>query len=136
VDCDPVKSYSIVSVDPTPIGTISIYSNGVLTFDSDEADLDFYTVTVEVTDSIDASQCVVEFELITCTCEIRGDVNHNGNRDISDLTYFVDYLFGGGPPPPCAEEGDIDGNGSTDISDLTYLVAWLFDGGPEPPPCS
>ncbi len=52
------------------------------------------------------------------------------------MTYYVDFMFGGGPPPPYPEEGDIDASGELDISDLTYYVAYMFDGGPEPPPCA
>ncbi len=70
-----------------------------------------------------------------CCCVLRGDVDHSGVRDVSDLTYFVEYLFGGGPIAGCPEEGDIDHNGASDISDLTYFVDYLFGGGPEPPQC-
>ena len=35
-----------------------------------------------------------------CCCVERGDVDHNGALDISDLTFFVEYLFASGPPPP------------------------------------
>lgn len=70
-----------------------------------------------------------------CCCVGRGDVDHNTALDISDLTYFVDYLFGGGPSAACPEEGDIDHNGATDISDLTYYVDYLFGGGSPPPDC-
>ncbi len=70
---------------------------------------------------------------------IDGIVMPAGPIDVSDLTYMVDYLFSGGPPPPCDEEGNVDGlvgpSGPIDISDLTYLVAYLFSGGPEPPAC-
>lgn len=68
-------------------------------------------------------------------CVVPGDVDHSGVFDISDITYYVDWMFGGGPPPPCEEEADADGSGVLDISDLTYLVAYMFDGGPPPVPC-
>jgi len=68
-------------------------------------------------------------------CVIPGDANHDGSRDISDLTYFVDFMFGGGPAPICQEEFDNDGNCSQDISDLTYYVDFMFGGGPDPVAC-
>ena len=68
-------------------------------------------------------------------CSLRGDIDHSGNRDITDLTTFVDYLFGGGPISPCPEESDVDHSGSVDITDLTFLVDYLFGGGPPPPGC-
>ena len=68
-------------------------------------------------------------------CDLRGDINNDGSVDIGDLTYLVDYLFNGGPPPPCLDEADVNGDGSVDISDLTYMVDYFFGGGPAPVPC-
>jgi len=66
---------------------------------------------------------------------IRGDANYDMSLDIGDLVYLVDYLFRGGPPPPCFEEGDVNGDGSINVADLTYMVDYLFRGGPLPMPC-
>ncbi|MDF1545881.1 MAG: hypothetical protein P1R58_12375 [bacterium] len=66
----------------------------------------------------------------------RGDCNHSGDPnpiDISDLTYFVDFMFAGGTEPVCLMEGDIDASGELDISDLTWLVDYMFLGGQAPP---
>lgn len=62
-----------------------------------------------------------------------GDVNWDGTLDISDLTYFVRYLFFDGPrPQPEYIVGDVDCSDFVDISDLTYLVERLFLNGPFP----
>jgi opacity protein-like surface antigen len=68
---------------------------------------------------------------------IRGDVDYNfSGPNVADLTYLVDYLFRGGPTPPCIEEADVDGNlAGPNVADLTYLVDYLFRGGPPPPAC-
>ncbi len=64
---------------------------------------------------------------------ICGDVDNNGDDpNVTDLSYLVDYLFRGGPPPPILEAADLDGNGDIEVVDLTYLVDYLFKGGPEP----
>jgi len=68
-------------------------------------------------------------------CEPRGDVDRLGGINVSDLTFYVAYLFQGGQAPACPDQADVDGSGSHNVSDLTYLVAYLFQGGPEPPPC-
>ncbi|MDH4035566.1 MAG: hypothetical protein OEV80_17360, partial [candidate division Zixibacteria bacterium] len=72
-------------------------------------------------------------------CDFPGDVNHSGSYpiNISDLIYFIDYMFSGGPEPPCLEEGNINGSpdGQIDIADLVFLVDYIFMGGPPPPPC-
>jgi len=70
-----------------------------------------------------------------CIPPIRGNVDYDPGDavDISDLVYLVDYMFTGGPPPPCFEEADMDCSGGIDISDLVYLVDYMFNNGP--PPC-
>ena len=99
---------------------------------------------VDVTSSLDNGTNTVcgivtslsPFVIAEGCCAMRGDVDHDGDRDISDLTYVVDYMFRNGPPSPCPAEGDINGDSSLDISDLTYQVDYMFRGGPEPPGCS
>ncbi len=66
---------------------------------------------------------------IGCYC---GDINASGQRDISDLTFLVSYMFDGGLPPDPSWAGDVDGSGDTDISDITYYVDYLFNSGPDP----
>ncbi|MDH3891533.1 MAG: thrombospondin type 3 repeat-containing protein [candidate division Zixibacteria bacterium] len=75
-----------------------------------------------------------------CCLGIRANTDFDPDDiiDISDLVYLVDYMFTGGPAPPCPNEADIDGSGGDppiDISDLVYLVDYMFTGGPEPPAC-
>lgn len=62
-----------------------------------------------------------------------GDANCDGFVNIADLTYLVDYMFRGGPPPD-PRGGDVDGDGSVTVADITYLVDYLFRDGPPPPP--
>lgn len=67
-------------------------------------------------------------------CGLCGDINADGSGpNIADLTYFVAYLFRGGPPPPFLMVADLNGrDGNINIADLTYLIAYLFRGGPAP----
>ncbi|MBD3332876.1 hypothetical protein GF356_08495 [candidate division GN15 bacterium] len=63
-----------------------------------------------------------------------GDANGDGQGpNVSDLTYLVAYLFGGGPAPVNLEAVDVNGDGQgPNVSDLTYLTAYLFSGGAAP----
>jgi len=70
-----------------------------------------------------------------CCCLVRGDVDHSGAVNVSDITYLVARLFCGIGPPPCQTEADADDSGTINVSDLTFLVAYLFQGGPASPPC-
>lgn len=72
-----------------------------------------------------------------CCIGNRGDINNDGaDANILDLTYLVDRIFRGGPPPVCAIEADVNSDGAfANILDLTYLVDRIFRGGPPPGPC-
>ncbi|MFH1686040.1 MAG: hypothetical protein ABIE70_00790 [bacterium] len=81
----------------------------------------------------------------TSCCLLRADANHDGvGPDIADLVYMVNFMFNGGPKPPCEDpvgsnyfpECDVNGDGAApDIADLVYLVNYMFNGGPAPVPC-
>ena len=80
-------------------------------------------------------------------CIVRGNVDNDpgGVIDISDMVYLVDYMFTGGPLPPCLAQANVDGTDEftpgeetvedIDISDLVYIADYMFTGGPPPPPC-
>ena len=83
-----------------------------------------YTVSGLFTDSTDFS--LIGPVAIVDRIQMPGDVNNDGQTDISDVTYLVSYLFAGGEPPPIEYTADLDGSGSVDISDLSLLVVMLF----------
>ncbi len=74
-----------------------------------------------------------------CDCCIkRGDALHDNQLVlVNDLVYLVNYVFKGGPPPPCLEEGDVvlPLDDLILVNDLVYLVNFVFKSGPPPPPC-
>jgi hypothetical protein len=80
---------------------------------------------------------IVDAELQPCCNGIRGNIDYDPDDivDISDLVYLVDFMFTGGPRPPCMWEADLDDDGLVDISDLNYLVDYMFNGGPAPVDC-
>jgi hypothetical protein len=64
----------------------------------------------------------------------RGDADAGGNDpNITDGIFILNFLFLGGPPPPCREAADADDNGAVNITDGIYLLNFLFLGGPPPP---
>ncbi len=60
------------------------------------------------------------------------DLNGDEQIDLSDLIYFVNYLFLGGPAPSVSEAADVTCDSLVDLSDLIFLVNFLFTGGPAP----
>ncbi len=75
-----------------------------------------------------------DMEWLEC-CELRGDADHNGQFDVLDLDFMVDYLYRGGLPPECEDEADADDNDQVDILDVDYLIDYLYRGGVPPVDC-
>ncbi len=71
----------------------------------------------------------------SCCIGDRGNINGIGEINVADLTYFVNYVFKGGPPPLCADEADVDANGEINVTDLVYMVNYIFKSGPAPEEC-
>lgn len=65
-------------------------------------------------------------------CNIAGDANDDGTVNIGDAVFTINYIFKGGPPPPCLPEGDANCDMSINIADSVYLINYIFKGGPEP----
>ncbi|MBI5267795.1 MAG: M1 family metallopeptidase [candidate division Zixibacteria bacterium] len=61
---------------------------------------------------------------------VPGNVDMTEGVDISDLTYLIEYLYLGGPPPLAPATADYDNDCNMDISDLTALIGFLFFDGP------
>ncbi len=99
---------------------------------------------VDITSSLDILNniiCGISYSLsmfvfvepILC-CNLSGDANNDDEVGISDLTFFVDYMFiPGSPGPDCFEEFDNNGDCELGISDLTYFVDYMFVPGSIPP---
>jgi len=63
---------------------------------------------------------------------ICGDVNLTGIIDLLDITYLVNYLYKGGPPPVFMASGDVNSSRLIDILDITYIINYIYKAGPEP----
>lgn len=66
-------------------------------------------------------------------CHTPGDANDDATVNIGDAVYLINYIFKGGPPPPCMDAGDANCDAAANIGDAVYLVNFIFKGGP--PPC-
>lgn len=59
---------------------------------------------------------------------IKGDVDGNGNVNISDVTALIDYLLSGNASNIQLDNADVDDNGNINISDVTALIDILLTG--------
>ena len=66
---------------------------------------------------------------------ICGNLNGDGELNVSDVVYLVNYVWRSGPPPTWPYIAEINNDGILDAVDMVYLVNYLFKSGP-PPMCS
>jgi hypothetical protein len=64
----------------------------------------------------------------------RGDANADAQINITDPIVILNWLFSGGPEPPCLDAADADDNSFITMEDAVYLLDHLSQGGPPPPP--
>jgi len=64
---------------------------------------------------------------------LRGDVEVNGELNLSDAIASLQYQFTGGQVD-CLAAVDANGDAGIDISDPVYVLLFLFAGGAAPPP--
>lgn len=64
---------------------------------------------------------------------LRGDVNSDGVRNLSDPVALSNHLFRSGPRV-CLWASDADNSGDVNLSDVVFLYSFLFNGGPAPWP--
>ena len=63
----------------------------------------------------------------------RGDPTGNGQTDITDGVFILNYLFLGSRAPECLDAADSDDSGTVDLSDAIRILNYLFLGGGAPP---
>lgn len=61
-----------------------------------------------------------------------GDANGDGNVNVTDVVYLINYLFLNGPAPHPLANGDPNSDCIVNVTDIVYLINYIFIGGPEP----
>jgi len=64
---------------------------------------------------------------------LRGDSNVDGEVNLTDAVFTLEWLFRGGRRPDCLDAADSNGSRDVDIADPVYSLNFLFIGGPAPP---
>jgi hypothetical protein len=57
-----------------------------------------------------------------------GDVNHDGKRNITDVTLLINVLLGSGGDGLCTVCADVNGDAKLSIEDVTALIGILLSG--------
>ena len=71
--------------------------------------------------------------LLICLCPttaqaaMRGDLNNDGNIDVTDINILIDMVLGKTPKDSCA---DINGSGDVDVADVNAAIDLIFTFAP------
>jgi hypothetical protein len=60
------------------------------------------------------------------------DVDSNGDLNLLDIVYLIDWKFKDGPLPVYMNSSDVNGDSAVDILDIVYMIDWKFKDGPAP----
>ncbi len=64
-----------------------------------------------------------------------GDANSDGEVNISDAVYIINYVFLGGSAPNPMQSGDVNCDSSVNVSDAVYIINYIFINGSAPCDC-
>jgi len=88
------------------------------------------TFTVEVSDPYSTATQTVTVE--SFKAYICGDANGDGDVNVADAVYNINYIFKGGAAPDPLEAGDASGDGEVNVGDAVYIINYIFKGGSAP----
>ncbi|MCK5125766.1 MAG: hypothetical protein KAR42_05885 [candidate division Zixibacteria bacterium] len=63
---------------------------------------------------------------------ICGDMNGDGEVNIGDPIYLINWIFKGGPAPMDLDLSDANCDGRVNIADAVYIINYVFRDGPAP----
>lgn len=79
-----------------------------------------------------ADSNAVFFDYAPIVWEMSGDINSDGNVNVGDAVYLVNWIFKSGPAPKRLKEADANCDGAPNIGDAVYIVSYIFKSGPDP----
>lgn len=82
------------------------------------------------------TQGLIHLPFVELAAFVRGDVNLDEQRDISDAIAILKYQFSGSQSLVCMDAADTNDDRAVDISDSVFLLNYLFLGGRAPSPPS
>ncbi len=96
----------------------------------DASDLDAPSVVEAAVDAVKIRTFALE------PVYICGDAGGDGQVNISDAVYIINYIFiPGSPEPDPLDAAEVNCDGNVNISDAVYIINYIFVGGAAPCDC-
>ncbi|MBN1418685.1 MAG: right-handed parallel beta-helix repeat-containing protein [Planctomycetes bacterium] len=74
-----------------------------------------------------------EFDAAPAPRFLRGDANADGQVNLGDAIFSLNFQFAAGTAPPCRKAADDNDDGEIDLGDPIFSLNYLFANGPPPP---
>jgi hypothetical protein len=126
---DGVTPAAIVRLDAVKVGPDQSVPDTIDTFI-------YHSATEDPDNELDVGASLgfcVELGLESVMSFHRGDVDDNGDLQLTDAVNLLSFMFLGMASPTCMDAADADNNGMIDITDAIFILNRLFLGGPELP---
>ncbi len=65
-------------------------------------------------------------------CVVAGDANSDGDTNVGDAVFVINYVFKSGYEPLCPSQADTNNDCGVNIGDAVYLINFVFKGGSSP----
>ncbi len=85
----------------------------------------------EITDAVGAA-VQKPFSVFVNVPYICGDANGDGDVNVGDAVFLINYVFKSGPAPVPLEAGDANWDGDVNVADAVFVINYVFKGGPAP----
>jgi hypothetical protein len=90
-----------------------------------------YAFVARITDEVGAAD-ELPLTLWILPAYICGDANGDGQANVADAVFLINYVFKSGPAPSPMESGDANCDGAVNVGDAVYEINYIFKGGPDP----
>jgi hypothetical protein len=87
-----------------------------------------YTISGVFTDG----EGFVIHSTVECIGHRAGDADLDGQVDVDDIVFILNFVFSGGTHPLVTQTADANCDGEVGIDDVVTLIAFIFSNGPAP----
>ncbi len=90
------------------------------------------TILIHAPAAINSPEEAVVYLDVTQPDYLCGDANGDGDVNVSDAVWIINYVFVNGDPPDPLQAGEVNCDGSVNVSDAVWIINYVFVSGYAP----